>query len=183
VFNLTPGGTRVHALAPAIKSDNGEDFLRRPTRRRDESVAIETFMEYTDPAIRLTLLPRDTNPQGTIFGGIILSYIDIAGAVEAHRRTQIERFVTVAMREVIFHQPVFVGDLVSFYASTVRIGTTSITIRVVVEAERYGGTSERIKVTEAEVVYVAVDANRRKMKINRDFIKGDTSGIEQHETS
>ena len=130
-----------------------------------ERAALENFMEYSDPAIRLTLLPRDTNPQGTIFGGIILSYIDIAGAVEAHRRTQIERFVTVAMREVIFHQPVFVGDLVSFYARTVRIGTTSITIRVVVEAERYGGTSERIKVTEAEVVYVAVDANRRKMRI------------------
>ncbi|HEX8424009.1 MAG TPA: hotdog domain-containing protein [Pyrinomonadaceae bacterium] len=153
-----------------------------PTTGRRASQS-KTFMEYTDPAIRLTLLPRDTNPQGTIFGGIILSYIDIAGAVEAHRRTQIERFVTVAMREVIFHQPVFVGDLVSFYASTARVGTTSITIRVVVEAERYGGTSERIKVTEAEVVYVAVDANRRKMKINRDLIKGDASGIEQHETS
>ncbi|CAN5128287.1 acyl-CoA thioesterase [soil metagenome] len=135
---------------------------------------------YGDPAIRITLLPRDTNPQGTIFGGIILSYIDIAGAVEAHRRTRIERFVTVAMREVVFHAPVFVGDLVSFYAQTLRIGTTSITIRVVVEAERYGGTSDRIKVTEAEVVYVAVDANRRKIKIEQDFIKGD---IEQHETS
>jgi acyl-CoA thioesterase YciA len=106
---------------------------------------------YGDPAIRITLLPRDTNPQGTIFGGIILSYIDIAGAVEAHRRTGVERFVTVAMREVIFHQPVFVGDLVSFYSKIERIGTTSITVRVVVEAERYGGTSERIKVTEAEV--------------------------------
>jgi acyl-CoA thioesterase YciA len=125
----------------------------------------ETMDSYGDPAIRITLLPRDTNPQGTIFGGIILSYIDIAGAVEAHRRTQIERFVTVAMREVVFHAPVFVGDLVSFYATTVRIGTTSITTRVVVEAERYGGTSERIKVTEAEVIYVAVDANRRKMRI------------------
>ena len=120
---------------------------------------------YGDPAIRLTLLPRDTNPQGTIFGGVILSYIDIAGAVEAHRRTGVERFVTVAMREVVFHEPVFVGDLVSFYAQTTRVGTTSITVRVVVEAERYGGTSERIKVTEAEVVYVAVDANRRKMRI------------------
>ncbi len=126
---------------------------------------------FRDPAIRITLLPRDTNPQGTIFGGIILSYIDIAGAVEAHRHTGIERFVTVAMREVIFHQPVFVGDLVSFYAQTVRIGTTSITIHVVVEAERYGGTSERIKVTEAEVIYVAVDANRRKMKIDRDKLR------------
>jgi acyl-CoA thioesterase YciA len=138
---------------------------------------------YRDPAIRLTLLPRDTNPQGTIFGGVILSYIDIAGAVEAHRRTGVERFVTVAMREVVFHEPVFVGDLVSFYATTTRIGTTSLTARVVVEAERYGGTSERIKVTEAEVVYVAVDANRRKMKINRDALRGDTSGIEQHQTS
>jgi acyl-CoA thioesterase YciA len=138
---------------------------------------------YGDPAIRLTLLPRDTNPQGTIFGGVILSYIDIAGAVEAHRRTGVERFVTVAMREVVFHEPVFVGDLVSFYATTMRLGTTSITVRVIVEAERYGGTSERIKVTEAEVVYVAVDANRRKMKINRDALRGDTSAIEQHQTS
>jgi acyl-CoA thioesterase YciA len=124
--------------------------------------------DYTDPAIRLTLLPRDTNPQGTIFGGIILSYIDMAGAIEAHRRTKVERFVTVAMREVIFHKPVFVGDLVSFYAETVRIGTTSITVRVIVEAERYGGTRDRIRVTEAEVVYVAVDPNRRKMRIPRN---------------
>jgi acyl-CoA thioesterase YciA len=124
--------------------------------------------DYTDPAIRITLLPRDTNSQGTIFGGIILSYIDIAGAIEAHRRTRLERFVTVAMREVIFHQPVFVGDLVSFYAETLRIGTTSITVRVIVEAERYGGTSDRIRVTEAEVIYVAVDANRRKMRINKE---------------
>jgi acyl-CoA thioesterase YciA len=121
---------------------------------------------YTDPAIRITLLPRDTNSQGTIFGGVILSYIDMAGAIEAHRRTQVERLVTVAMREVIFHQPVFVGDLVSFYAETIRIGTTSITTRVIVEAERHGGTNrERVRVTEAEVVYVAVDENRKKMKI------------------
>ncbi|HZB47092.1 MAG TPA: hotdog domain-containing protein, partial [Pyrinomonadaceae bacterium] len=122
---------------------------------------------YGNPAIRITLLPRDTNPQGTIFGGIILSYIDIAGAVEAHRRTGIERFVTVAMREVVFHEPVYVGDLVSFYAETVRVGNTSITIRVTVETERHGGTSAagRVKVTEAEVVYVAVDSNRRKMRI------------------
>ncbi len=123
---------------------------------------------YTDPAIRITLLPRDTNPQGTIFGGIILSYIDMAGAVEAHRRTGIERVVTVAMREVIFHQPVFVGDLVSFYAEVTRIGTTSITVRIIVEAERHGGTESRVKVTEAEVVYVAVDENRRKIKIEQD---------------
>jgi len=121
---------------------------------------------YQDPAIRITLLPRDTNSQGTIFGGVILSYIDTAGAIEAHRRTKMERFVTVAMREVIFHKPVFVGDLVSFYAETVRIGRTSITVRVIVEAERLGKSqSERVRVTEAEVIYVAVDKNMEKTEI------------------
>lgn len=119
---------------------------------------------YQDPAIRITLLPRDTNSQGTIFGGVILSYIDTAGAIEAHRHTKMARFVTVAMKEVIFHKPVFVGDLVSFYAETIRVGETSITVRVIVEAERLSA-SGRIRVTEAEVVYVAVDENRQKIKI------------------
>ena len=121
----------------------------------------------SDPAIRITMLPRDTNSQGTIFGGVILSYIDMAGAIEAHRKTGQERFVTVAMREVIFHQPVFVGDLVSFYSETVKIGTTSITTRVLVEAERYGQPGQRARVTEAEVVYVAVDRDGRKVKITQ----------------
>jgi acyl-CoA thioesterase YciA len=121
----------------------------------------------SDPAIRIAMLPRDTNSQGTIFGGVILSYIDMAGAIEAHRKTGQERFVTVAMREVIFHQPVFVGDLVSFYSETVRIGTTSITTRVLVEAERYGHPGQRARVTEAEVVYVAVDRDGQKVKITQ----------------
>ncbi len=123
------------------------------------------MQSYIDPAIRLTLLPRDTNPHGTIFGGVILSYIDMAGAIEARRRTEHERFVTVAMREVIFHEPVFVGDLVSFYCDIVRIGTTSITVKVAVIAERHGGTRARVQVTEAEVVYVAVDEDRHKVKL------------------
>jgi acyl-CoA thioesterase YciA len=121
--------------------------------------------DHSDPAIRITLLPRDTNSQGTVFGGIILSYIDMAGAIEAHRRTKMKAFVTVAMREVIFHKPVFVGDLVSFYAETIAIGTTSITVRVIVEAERVVESTERVRVTEAEVVYVAVDEKRKKTKI------------------
>jgi acyl-CoA thioesterase YciA len=120
---------------------------------------------YRDPAIRITLLPRDTNSQGTIFGGVILSYIDTAGAIEAHRHTMMERFVTVAMREVIFHKPVRVGDLVSFYAKTIHVGKTSIRVRVIVEAERLGLKSERIRVTEAEVIYVAVNKNGQKVKI------------------
>ena len=118
----------------------------------------------TDPAIRIVMLPRDTNSQGTIFGGVILSYIDMAGAIEAHRHTGIDRFVTVAMREVIFHAPVFVGDLVSFYSETLRVGNTSITTRVMVEAVRYDG-HEHVSVTEAEVVYVAVDKSGTKVKI------------------
>src|SRR5882762_589333 len=121
--------------------------------------------DYRDPAIRITLLPRDTNSAGTIFGGVILSYIDMAGAIEAHRRTGMARFVTVAMREVIFHKPVFVGDLVSFYAETVNLGTTSITIRVIVETERVGSRTEVVRVTEAEVVYVALDESRVKTPI------------------
>ena len=121
--------------------------------------------DYTDPAIRITLLPRDTNSRGTIFGGVILSYIDTAGAIEAHRHTGMDRFVTVAMHEVIFHAPVFVGDLVSFYSETLKVGNTSITVRVVVEAERYGGPSQRVRVTEAEVIYVAMDKEQRKTKI------------------
>jgi acyl-CoA thioesterase YciA len=119
----------------------------------------------SDPAIRIAMLPRDTNAQGTIFGGVILSYIDMAGAIEAHRHTSMDRFVTVAMREVIFHAPVFVGDLVSFYSETLKIGTTSITVRVIVEAERYGGLSDKVRVTEAEVIYVAVDREQKKTKI------------------
>ncbi|MCM3871203.1 MAG: acyl-CoA thioesterase [Pyrinomonadaceae bacterium] len=125
---------------------------------------------YTDPAIRITLLPRDTNSAGTIFGGVILSYIDMAGAIEAHRRTRMKRFVTVAMREVIFHKPVFVGDLVSFYAETMSIGNTSITIRVIVEAERVAESGERVRVTEAEVVYVAVDEHRQKTPIKKAVV-------------
>ena len=108
------------------------------------------------PAIRVLMMPKDTNALGTIFGGIILSYIDQAGAVPAHRYAP-GRIVTVAMHEIVFHSPVFVGDLVSFYADVVRVGNTSITVKVVVEAERPGPEARRVKVTEADVVYVQVD--------------------------
>lgn len=116
-------------------------------------------------AIRITMMPRDTNAHGTVFGGIILSYIDIAGGVEAVRHTGHDRFVTVAMKEVIFHEPVFVGDLVSFYATTTKLGNTSISIKVIVESERFGSKGQIVRVTEAEVVYVAINQYREKVKI------------------
>lgn len=118
-----------------------------------------------DAAIRLTMMPRDTNAHGTVFGGVILSYIDVAGGVEAIRHTRHNRFVTVAMKEVIFHEPVFIGDLVSFYAKTIKVGNTSITIHVDVEAERFGTPGVAVKVTEAEVVFVAIDESQRKVTI------------------
>jgi acyl-CoA thioesterase YciA len=109
-----------------------------------------------EPAIRVVMMPRDTNPMGTIFGGIILSYIDQAGAVEALRHTN-KKLVTVAMHEVKFLAPVFVGDLVSFYTETVKVGTTSLTVQVTVEARRRLAPHDTARVTQAEVVYVAVD--------------------------
>ena len=121
--------------------------------------------KYLNPAIRLTMMPRDTNAHGTVFGGIILSYIDVAGGVEAVRSTKHERFVTVAMKEVIFHEPVFIGDLVSFYARTVKVGNTSITVHVDVEAERFGMHGQKVRVTSAEVTFVAINKFREKVKI------------------
>jgi len=118
-----------------------------------------------DAAIRLTMMPRDTNAHGTVFGGVILSYIDVAGGVEAIRHTKHNRFVTVAMKEVIFHQPVFIGDLVSFYVKTLKVGNTSITVHVDVEASRFDDPGVVVKVTEAEVTFVAIDRNGGKVRI------------------
>src|SRR6476620_5982978 len=120
-----------------------------------------------DAAIRLTMMPRDTNAHGTAFGGIILSYIDVAGGVEAVRKTKHNGFVTVAMKEVIFHEPVFIGDLVSFYAETIKTGRTSITIHVEVEAERFGNKGQKVRVTSADLVYVAINERREKVIIGK----------------
>jgi len=112
--------------------------------------------EHFDPTLRVTMLPRDTNARGTIFGGVILSHIDLAGGIAASRLAA-RNFVTRAMRAVEFIAPVYIGDVVSFYAVVVREGTTSVTVKVSVEAERGREPRHRVKVTEAEVIYVAVD--------------------------
>ena len=123
------------------------------------------------PAIKIVLLPKDTNAYGTIFGGVILSHIDLASAVEA-RKTAPLRYVTRAMREVEFHEPVFLGDVVSFYTETVRVGRTSVTVRVRVEAERWrpavAAGGEVVHVTEAVVVLVAVNDRGQAMPIRPD---------------
>jgi acyl-CoA thioesterase YciA len=116
------------------------------------------------PAIRVVMMPRDTNPMGTIFGGLILSHIDVAAAVEARKHSN-KTLTTVAMHEVKFIAPVFVGDLVSFYTELVRIGNTSITVRVTVDAERRNPAHDVVRVTQAEVVYVAIDEKGRPVPV------------------
>lgn len=123
----------------------------------------DSTFQQRDPAIRIVLMPRDTNNNGTIFGGIILSHIDLAGAVEAKKHTN-ERVVTVAMKEVIFKQPVLVGEVVSFYTCVRRTGRTSITVAVEVEVDRHGAL---LPVTEAELTFVAVDMDGRPVPLKR----------------
>jgi acyl-CoA thioesterase YciA len=120
--------------------------------------------KWDEPAIRVLMMPRDTNAHGTIFGGVILSYIDQAGAIEA-RRQGLRFMVTVSMDKVVFHEPVFVGDLVSFWTETVRIGNTSITTRVVVESIRVEDPDKKVIVTEANVVYVNLGPDRKPAPI------------------
>lgn len=110
-------------------------------------------------AVKVVMMPRDTNPYGTIFGGVVLSYIDQAGAIGARHEIRNAGWpeiplVTVAMTEVEFHKPVHVGDVVSFWTQVVRVGTSSITVDVSVEAERSG---QAVKLTGATVTYVAVN--------------------------
>lgn len=108
------------------------------------------------PAIRLIMMPRDTNANGTIFGGVILAQIDLAAAVEAHRWHP-GPIVTVAMDKIEFHKPVLVGDLVSLYTETVRTGRSSVSVRVDVWAQRRDETMQMVPVTRANVTMVAVD--------------------------
>lgn len=122
--------------------------------------------KWDEPAIRVLMMPRDTNAHGTIFGGVILSYIDQAGAIEA-RRQGLKLMVTVSMDKIVFHEPVFVGDLVSFWTETTRIGNSSITTKVVVEAIRSEDPSKKVTVTEAQVVYVNLGPDRKPAPIER----------------
>ena len=114
-------------------------------------------------AIRVTMLPRDTNGMGTIFGGVILAHIDMAGAIQA-RRVARKLFVTKSMNEVVFLAPVHVGETVSFYTCTSRVGTTSVSVCVDVEVERRD-TGQLVKVTTAKLTFVAVDDQRRPVPV------------------
>lgn len=117
------------------------------------------------PVVRMVMFPRDTNQLGSIFGGHILSLIDIAAGQHA-RHVAVHRYVTKVLREVEFISPVYVGDTVSFYTRTLRKGTSSITIEVEVDAQRGTDALQTLRVTTAEVVMVAIDDRGRPIPID-----------------
>ena len=113
------------------------------------------------PVLRVIPMPADINPSGDIFGGWVMAQIDLAGGVPAVRRAR-GRIATVAVNALQFREPIAVGDLVSFYADIVKVGTTSITVDVQVYAERTPDNPTVVKVTEAQLTYVAVDSKGNK---------------------
>jgi acyl-CoA thioesterase YciA len=129
-----------------------------------------TLPEGRDPVLRLVPMPTDTNYAGDVFGGWIMAQVDIAGSLPAIRRAR-GRVVTVAVNSFVFKQPVFVGDVISFYAEIVKIGHTSITVDVTVYAQRglrEGNHEICSRVTEAVLTYVAVDENRKPRVVPQD---------------
>jgi acyl-CoA thioesterase YciA len=116
------------------------------------------------PALRLVPMPADLNQNGDVFGGWVMAQVDVAGAIPAMRRAR-GRVATVSVHSFLFKQPVSVGDIVSFYAQIVRIGQTSITVNVEVYAERNYADLITVKVTEAQLTYVAIDSNGKKRDV------------------
>ena len=125
-----------------------------------ENAALVTLPQGKEPTLRVVPMPADANHTGDIFGGWIMSQVDVAGSIPAIRMAQ-GRVATVAVNSFVFRQPVFVGDLVSFYAEVVKVGRTSITVDVEVYSQRQPEYELCVKVTEATLTYVAVDENRQ----------------------
>jgi len=136
---------------------------------RDFSPSDEPATLPTDAhlSMRVTPMPADANVNGDIFGGWIMAHVDLAGSVMAARISK-GRIVTVAVNQFVFKQPVSVGDLLSFYTYLEKVGRTSITIRVEVFAERNPANVQIVKVTEANLTYVAIDLNGTPREIQKD---------------
>ena len=122
------------------------------------------------PVLRIVPMPADTNAHGTIFGGWVMAQVDIAGSIPAWDRAQ-GPVVTVAVNSFVFKEPVFVGDVVSFYARVLKVGRTSITVDVEVFAQRRSATREAVKVTEAQLTYVAVDDRRQPRAVPNTVVQ------------
>ena len=127
-----------------------------------------TLPQGEQPVLRIVPMPADTNAHGTIFGGWVMSQVDVAGSIPAWERAR-GPIVTVAVNSFVFREPVFVGDVVSFYARVLKVGRTSITVDVEVFAERRrSGQKQVVRVTEAQLTYVAVDDKRQPRPVPPD---------------
>jgi acyl-CoA thioesterase YciA len=122
-----------------------------------------------EPAIKVVAMPRDANPEGDMFGGWILSMMDLAAYIPA-RKISRHKLVTVAIDQIVFHQPVFIGDCIECFATVEKVGRTSITVKVDVMVERFkvreGAPNEKVKVTEGRFVYVAIDRERKPVPVH-----------------
>jgi acyl-CoA thioesterase YciA len=125
---------------------------------------LDQLPEGRQPALRVMPMPADANQNGDIFGGWIMAQVDIAGGTLAGRVAR-GRIATVAVKEFVFKQPVWIGDLLSFYVDLERVGNTSVTVKVEVYAERGPADLKVVKVTEATLTYVAIDLNGRPRQI------------------
>lgn len=119
-----------------------------------------TTLPQREPTLRVAAMPSDANYTGDIFGGWLMGQVDIAGSIPAVHRAK-GRVATVAVNSFVFKQPIFIGDLVSFYTRIVKVGTTSITVDVEVYVQRDPANPQCLKVTEATLTYVAVGEDRR----------------------
>jgi acyl-CoA thioesterase YciA len=125
-----------------------------------------TCLPDAQPVLRVMPMPSDLNPSGDVFGGWVMAQVDIAGAIPAMKRAR-GRIATVAVNSFLFKQPISAGDVVSFYADVVKVGTSSITVDVQVYAERHPENPITVKVTEARLTYVALDAAGNKRPVDR----------------
>ncbi len=128
----------------------------------------ELTLPIREPTIRVAAMPSDANYTGDIFGGWLMGQVDIAGSIPAVQLAK-GRVATIAVNSFVFKQPIFVGDIVSFYTNIVKVGTTSITVDVEVYAQRNPAKPECVKVTEATLTYVAVNDDRT----SRPVLSGD----------
>ena len=126
----------------------------------DEAVVLPAI----EPVLRVIPMPSDMNANGDVFGGWVMAQVDLAGSVPAYRRSR-GRIATVAVNSFVFKQPISVGDLVSFYATIVHVGRTSITVDVQVFAQRNPANPLLVKVTEAQLTYVAINDDGSKREV------------------
>jgi acyl-CoA thioesterase YciA len=139
--------------------------LRHPPEEEADMTDLIARMPEKVPVLRVMTMPADTNPSGDIFGGWVMAQVDIAGGIAAMQRAR-GRVATVAVNSFLFKQPISVGDVVSFYADIVKVGRTSVTVDVLVIAERHPDHPVTVKVTEATLTYVALNKDGSKREIS-----------------